>query len=75
MDKIGVNSMFNSKLNEAFIQKQIQRELEMERQREKTKKRFAEAQKANVMLNQAIQDIQTLKIYWAVGGKKGRDKL
>jgi len=67
--------MFNSKLNEAFIQKQIQRELEMERQREKTKKRFAEAQKANVMLNQAIQDIQTLKIYWAVGGKKGRDKL
>ena len=71
MDKTGVNSMFHSKLNEAFIQKQIQRELEMERQREKTKKRFAEAQKANVRLNQAIQDITTMKIYWAVGGKNG----
>lgn len=71
MVKTGVNSMFNSKLNEAFIQKQIQRELEMEQQREKTKKKFAEAQKANVRLNQAIQDIQTLKIYWAVGGKNG----
>ena len=67
--------MFHSKLNEAFIQKQIQRELEMERQREKTKKRFAEAQKANAKLNEAIQDITTMKIYWAVGGKKGRDKL
>jgi hypothetical protein len=75
MVKTGVNSMFNSKLNEAFIQQQIQRELEMERHRKKTQKKFNETKKANVELNEAIQDIQTLKIYWAVGGKKGRDKL
>jgi len=75
MVKTGVADMSHAKMNESFRQQQIQRELEMERHRKKTQKKFNETKKANVELNEAIQDIQTLKIYWAVGGKKGRDKL
>lgn len=67
--------MSHAKMNESFRQQQIQRELEMERQRKKTQKKFNETKKANVELNEAIQDITTLKIWWAVGGDKGRDKL
>ena len=67
--------MSHAKMNESFRQQQIQRELEMERHRKKTQKKFNETKKANVELNEAIQDITTLKIWWAVGGDKGRDKL
>lgn len=67
--------MSHAKMNESFRQQQIQREFEMERQRKKTQKKFNETKKANVELNEAIQDITTLKIWWAVGGDKGRDKL